>query len=803
MKYFILKLTYILGLLLAFPQFSIALDWEGIPKILNMSDAVQPGKTFRINGFGFVESNKLEIAIDRNFDGSTMSEPSIRAIKPEIIQTDRNGNFIVAILPIDASPGVYSVWVKNNAGWCLPKKLNAARALFMSEREAFEGLSVKVVGRNFDSKEFGVTAGIELTKVRLNNGSNGTYNTTVDDFNPYCISFAITNIPKGEYFVEVSNDGGVNWDRLDNGQKLTILDQPKGTAEEYDPLGMGVSWISHFNWTNIYWVPVSDGSTDVTKLVQSLVNKAGADKNGGIVYFPNGTYKIARLDLPKNVVLKGESKQGTIISYCGKDKDFITCKGAAITDGHVGIANMSIIVPEEVKTRPDIFINLGQSVIWQGVENTQSRTASEMFIYNVKLDYDFTETEKDCRGLPICVIGRERFYITNCDFKGFHLESHNYVSEYVTVKNNNFEFGQGVFIYTGDYLFLENNNIIGHQEINREKHGFMFRANAYVYRNSVSHTGSSEDPMNENWNDGEALCNETPAANHNYGAIASSTSNTVFVGKTAGPFVIPKANIYNHLAVMIIDGKGLGQYRRVQQINTDAKSIVLEKEWDVIPDSTSLFTLINPNENTTYYKNIIYDNPKGYWLFGNSIDCVVADNVSVNCDGVFIWCCRYVNSTTTSPMYYFAPNYFNRIVGNIITGVSRKSHRAGIGINCTRETDRGSYYGVEAYANEIRNNHITGDPSEKALDSVTEAPAVSGIFLYATMSSSMYDGKNIAGDITNTIIEDNQLSKLSTGISLSRCIYGQVVRNNFLVKSVEIRYDSNDSQNTKIIESKK
>jgi len=307
MKYCILKLTCIWGLLIAFPQFSMALDWKGIPKILNMSDAVQPGKTFRINGFGFVESDKLEIAIDRNFDGSTMSEPSIRAIKPEIIQTDRNGNFIVAILPIDASPGVYSVWVKNNVGWSLPKKLNAARALFLSERETFEGLSMKVVGRNFDSKEFGVTSGIELTKVRLTNGTNSNYNVRVDDFNPYCITFTVTNIPKGEYLVEVSNDGGVNWGRLDNGQKLTILNKPKGTANEVDPLGMGVSWISHFNCTNIYRVPVSDGSADVTKSVQSLVNKAGTDKNGGIVYFPDRTYKIARLDLPKNVVLKGES----------------------------------------------------------------------------------------------------------------------------------------------------------------------------------------------------------------------------------------------------------------------------------------------------------------------------------------------------------------------------------------------------------------------------------------------------------------------------------------------------------------
>jgi nitrous oxidase accessory protein NosD len=801
MKIYIHNLILIWGLLFVYTQITIALDWKGAPKILNMSDAVRPGKTFRINGFGFKDSDKLEIAIERNIDGYTISEPSSGAIKPEIIQTDRNGNFIVSVLPLDALPGVYTVWVKNDAGWSRPKKLNAARALFLSEREAFEGLSIKVVGRNFECNEFGVSDNTETSKVRLNDGTDNIYDVRVTDLNPFCISFIITNIPQGEYFVEVSNDNGANWGRLDNGQKLTILEKPKGTPEEYDPLGMGVSWACHFNWTNLFHVPASDGALDVTMSVQSIVNKAGADKNGGVVYFPNGTYKIGRLDLPKNVVLKGESKLGTIISYCGKDKDFITCTGAAITDGYVGIANMSIIVPKGDTTRPDVFINLGQAAIWQGVEETHTRTASEMFICNVKMDYDLTETKRDRRGLPSSVIGRERYYIANCNFKGFRLESHNYVNEYVTVKNNNFEFGQGVFIYTADYLFLENNCIIGHTEINREKHGFMFRANAWVYHNSVSHTGSDEDPLNENWNDGEALCNETPGGNHNFGSIVSSSSNTIVAGKTAGPFLIPKMNIFNHLVVMIINGRGLGQYRRVQRIDTIAKKIILEKEWDVIPDSTSRFTLMNPNENTTYYKNIIYDNPKGYWLFGNSIDCVVADNISVNCDGVFIFCCRYVNPDGVWPMYYFVPNYFNRITGNIITGISRKSHRAGIGLNCTREDAGGSYYGVEAYANEIRNNYILGNSSEKALASVTEAPAVSGIFLFTTVSSSLYDGKDVAGDITNTLIEDNQLSNLSTGISLSRCIYGQVVRNNLLDKSIGIRYDDSDgSQNTKIIE---
>jgi hypothetical protein len=775
--------------------------WETVPKILTMSDAVNPGKSFRVNGFGFTDNDHLEMAIEKDIPGASAFSPSDGMIRPEIIQKDKNGNFLVAIMPATAMPGVYNIWIKNATGWSKPAKLNAARALFISEREAFKGLFIKLSGRNLDDREFGCLTGIQRTKIRLHSGSNGIYETRVTEVNPYCVTFQIQNEPKGVYVVEASNDNGLNWCRLDNGQQLTILEKPKGESADFDPLGLGVAWASHFNWKNVHCVPTSNGSRDVTGLIQSMIDTVAGEPHGGIVYFPDGVYKISRLGLRKNIVLKGESRTGTIISYCGHDKDFITCVGAAISDGHVGIANMSLIVPEEIKARPDVFINLGQAAIWQGVSNIHLRTASEMFIYNLRINYDYTETAKDRRGLPSSVIGNERYLIANCDFNGFRMESHNYVSDYITVKNNRFEYAQGVFIYTGNYLFLEDNHIIGHTEINREKHGFMLRANAYVYHNTVEHTGSEEGPLNENWNDGEAICNETPGGNHNFGSVKSATAGSLVVAVTAGPFVVPDVEIYNHESVMIVGGMGLGQYRRVSRIDTASKTILLEKKWDVLPDSSSRFTLIEPNENITYYRNMIRDNAKGYWLFGNSIDCVVAQDTSIDCDGIFLFSCMYINDDQPNPMYYFVPNYFNRITGNVVKGVSRKSHRAGIGINATREgKSNGSYFAIEDYGNEFRDNTIDGNPSEIPLSEVTEAPAVSGIFVYATVHSSAYDNRNIAGDATNEIIEDNTLKNLSAAINISRCTYGQVIRNNRIDSSVSIPYnDPTSSQNTKLI----
>ncbi len=223
----------------------------GAPVILRMSDAVIPGKTFSVNGFGFDDNGALEIAMELNLNGRLPHQPSVRAIRPEIIQRDRNGNFIVVIMPATAVPGVYNIWVKNKKGWSLSKRMNVARPLFISEREVFRGLSIKVSGRNLDAGEFSVSPNKAKTKVRLNDDAKGIYEPLVTAVNPYCIVFKIGNEPKGKYFVEVSSDNGINWSRLTNGQQLTVLDEP-GESSSYDPLGLGVSWVSHFNWKRIH-----------------------------------------------------------------------------------------------------------------------------------------------------------------------------------------------------------------------------------------------------------------------------------------------------------------------------------------------------------------------------------------------------------------------------------------------------------------------------------------------------------------------------------------------------------------------
>jgi hypothetical protein len=199
---------------------------------IRSSDAVRPKRSFSINGEGNTANAGIDVAAAPDRTDTSPAMPPASALHPKIIQTDAKGHFLVATMPAGAAPGVYNIWVKNDSGWSAPYKMNAPRALFMSEYQAHIGIDIEVVRRNFDQSEFG---GPAQTQVRLNDGNGAIYAMPEKDLTPYHVTFTVGSEPLGIYFVEVSNDGGTHWSRTSSGQTLTIV-----PATGTDPLGLDV-----------------------------------------------------------------------------------------------------------------------------------------------------------------------------------------------------------------------------------------------------------------------------------------------------------------------------------------------------------------------------------------------------------------------------------------------------------------------------------------------------------------------------------------------------------------------------------
>lgn len=767
-------------------QINVNSPWVAIPSLIKISDAVTKGGLFTVHGAGFNTENII-VQIAPDLQGDYPATPSRSAKPVEIVQVDNNGNFVVARMPKLALSSVYNVWVKNKSGWSRPIKMNMARPLFLSEYQAAAGNEIEIVGRNFDQKEFG---GVTKTRVRLTDNRGRQFNLQLKTITSYNIAALINrNTPRGTYYVEVSNDLGINWNRLLNGQLLTII------GEGADPLKLGVAWAGDFKWSNRFDVrnfgAIANDGLDDTQAIQTAVD-AAEQAGGGVVGFRKGNYHLRGIQIGAGVVLLGEGQDETRLYYTGtSNQNFINSKGLQSTGGIAqlqGVARLSLLLsdPDE---RPDAFMWLGEQ--WgQGGNNNfgdkSFRTSNRIFVYDVKVDYPVSNKGRDGtgRGIGLEYIAKERVLVNNNFFRGWHANVYiTAVNEYVNIRNNYFEFSIGQVHTMTSYSFFVNNKLVIHPESNQDSHGLFARANAYMAYNDVSGAGAGDNSSN----DGEALSTEGPGGTFNFGNILQATSNTI----TVSPVTQLNENYsleYGYLSVFIMNGRGLGQLRKVVSINPQTRVITIDKPFDIIPDSAGVFSLVTPLENFTVYKNKVSDCAKGIWPFGLQHDCVIADNVSDNTQGIFQFAAR--NDEQRS---YYA-NSFTRITRNKVNGVSRKDNFGGIAVYSGR-FGRPSFTGVQNYAVEILDNKITGNRSLPTGSSGTEAPPYSGISSVAFGFSTQSDGI-VTGDNTSLIIDGNKLSELKSGITLTKGDYANIVTNNTYDCSVGVFIDDRDSDTT-------
>jgi hypothetical protein len=750
---------------------------EMAPTIYRTTDAIKADKLITINGEALTSTSVVYI---NTANGVPSETPPVGSTQLTIQQTDRDGQFIVAQFPSNAAPRVYNLWVKNSYGYSKAYKVNAPRPLFISEKEAFNGESIEISGRNLDATVYGASS--QITQVRLVNVSSGsTYTITPTDVNPYYIKFPVGTTPQATYWVEARNDANDNWVRLQSGQQLKIV------SSGSDPLGLGVVWAKNFNWTNEYNVTSApynaipnDGLND-SVAIQNAIN-AAATAGGGVVYIPDGIYNIAaKLELKERVVLKGQSTTNTILK-CGAGIGNMIASHATATYGKYGVANLTLTMlnTADGNYRPDIYINIGSA----GYNNVDLRTATEIFVKNVKIvDSLATSQVTGRRGMGAYIVAKDRVIFDNNNFIGIATTlSRVYVNEYVSIRNNSFEYATDATVSTAAYTFMMDNTLTGHYEKNMDLHGLFGRENVHMANNSVSGMGCDA------YNDGEALGVEVPGMEYTYGTVVSCEGVTLKLSRVdAWPINPRRSGYYN---VIIIDGKGVGQYRKVKKVDQTNDIVTLEIPWDVEPDTTSKFVYTTPNNNVTFYDNIIMNNKKGIYFYGNVIDGVAANNTSTDSEGIFI-------SAVYKSGDYVRLNFYVSMVNNTLTGITRVGNHAGIGYGASRAVSPGNYYSMTAYGMDIRGNSITGNKSVIPT-AETECPTTSGIFLDAASYSSFYDGQNVAGDGTNTIIENNILNTLNVGITATRCNYGQVLNGNSFT-NVTTNTSTSLSQNTVLL----
>jgi hypothetical protein len=191
------------------------------------------------------------------------------------------------------------------------------------------------------------------------------------------------------------------------------------------------------------------------------------------------------------------------------------------------------------------------------------------------------------------------------------------------------------------------------------------------------------DPSQPDQNSGEQIMFEGLAARFR-GSPSSVSANSVVLNgipSVSGPRVSVVLNgipsVSGPRVITVVSGRGLGQSRVVESIDTGSGTVTLATPWKVLPDGGSVLSIGNYLHHIVAYQNRLDGRPRaasepltgeqtasaGFQAYGGAFNLVVSDNYfSELKTGIYNWS---VGDNDISPDYDTAPpNYFNLFQNN-------------------------------------------------------------------------------------------------------------------------------------------
>ena len=826
-----LALTFALGGLMTQGQKQVMAETNNETPILwGISDAVKPNETVTLTGYNLYADDLLVAYAPwggnepGTFDESAAPSDCRFFEKEELSAIDEeNGSGLSLILPQSLSCGKYDFWVRANGEWSNGLTLNAVRPLYINQEGSYAGLPIEIVGRNFFASEYGVETdndianiSVKLVRVADSDGNavsnsdsyivpvqNGVRYTAeesvtgeeIAESNPYKITFetpAVTNY--GTYEIYVSTDG-VDYRGLEEPQQLVIYEKKAQAWNETvfgskssnthvgnDPLDLQSYWAQDLNYSNVKTISKNTELTAslLATTIQTYTNQLSS--TGGVLYFPEGSYYLTGTTAFKdNVIWVGAGADKTKIYY------HTTGEGGGswlkVDDvSNIGFARMTFTQTQTTIDNgvyPDVVLGLndtnntisGTSVIDVSLQQSQNKFVSDV-VFDFPLAVNTAQRRVSNFG------GAKNFVFQNVEYTGGAYGMTCSVYQYTNIRNAQFscDASDTVMNVHSNYTFLEN---VSYEKQNHG-HGISLRSNASISNSLVKNIGTAD----ENANVGEPLVFEGASGYFQTGDIVSATART-FTVSTHGGSVVDGATSnlrYGNFAVQIVGGKGAGQIRYFKRTPTSTDTYeFLDKEenWDVIPDSTSRYTIIVPMHHATVYRFNAENCAKGIYLYSQLYDAVVAECKLVNTEGILLY------SVSSPQKGRINADSQVRIVNNYVEGVSSGTNKGGINIrlDSTYRSDSlggATYKGYGTYIQDVtvRGNTIVNTTPSESFTGQTISEQSNRCGIVVDYVGYYRADVNVSSDIGFITLENNAVEASQYGTYYEMASVGAVIRNN-------------------------
>jgi hypothetical protein len=651
------------------------------PVVLNHTLTVHPGDVLALQGMRFGSQPQVWLSAAGN-------QPD-RTIQIVNIKEALRGALSVR-LPADAAyPIILRVY--NGSGWSAPVVLGQARPYNLDALEIVPGGRFRVLGRNLMTPGFtprvwvgGVEAALDLAHSDEN--------------------LLVVNAPAelgGSLSTQVSVDNG-------NGSGAAVLDRVIAVNHipAADPFGLGVGWTAIFAPMMQQVLDPTADANDFRMLVDARLNTrfvhcqgdSGYDDlpaiqfgliylsgtGGGVLQLPPGICHISgAIQLLGNTILQGSADptNPTIIQY--------DSNAAYASANNIAVRNISF-QPGPNATWP-FYITGYKRIVIQNVKVLAQRTAGYQNIYN-----------------------NTNVVISGSSFAGP-----------ATLANAGFVIENNTLNYQADAglnLGQARDGLVTGNTITRTVTDNLATAQAralnmpwtsrvQLINNQIRATGS---PLTA----GQAALYVVDGKGLNTGTVQSATplsltdASNIFTTTPFGnnPNADGQVGLPDNDTVAIVSGTGAGQVRHIRGIDASGHTLYLDQGWDVLPDTSSHYTvLIMGMERSLIKGNVIANFPGSIALQDSGLNEVdLVGNFFSDTGGLSI------SSRDDTTSQYFAPVYNLTLDGNQFSSPIR-SWRQTVNISHTQIGSGTQAFGAALLDTVVRNNQILGTANDVSL----------------------------------------------------------------------------------------
>jgi hypothetical protein len=579
--------------------FVFCLFWvpaSGTPAVFWSNGPVRPDETALVVGHELLDIRELRIERLRDSSespGHSSNEPR------EVPPTRKSSSIAYFTVPAEFEMGVYRYQIVTPSG-STSGLLNSPILHWAqgdSGRAANPGGELRVFGRCITLTSgallrFRRQGSDERTVVPIRNGSHWTASATVP-----------STLLAGSYQVSVWNGyGGI--EAWSNSVRIEVRNPEAVSPRTVSVLDYG---------------GLGDGKNDDTAAIESGLTDIA--KSGGTLFFPRGRYLLKRsIVVPRGVTIRGAGRDLASLLW----PDFETPPDSLISgERDFSIEDLSLYASNHHHVISGGFSNRDESAGNIRIRRVRIRASAfrghiadaEIFRRSLLMKTGvggpngadairLRGTDLEVSGSDILASASSLFVL---DADG------------VIISDNVFQNGRGGWysISGSRRVLVERNEFVGMDlgasggGINSlfSRHG---SENIWLFKNKFR--------MMHAW-DREAMTTDGPGGSY-FGLVEKYADGKLIV---AGPLT-PGSRSLTGQGIFILDGRGAGQFAQIESSN--GATLVLDRQWDVSPDQTSLVTITAMVQHYLIIENEFSDAGSAVQFYGTSVEQVVAGNTS-------------------------------------------------------------------------------------------------------------------------------------------------------------------------------